>query len=76
MQIDNRNYEVYTNNDLIAIHKPPSTFREIIILARSIKLNRKQLSIVLTLSGMKHPVSFKWNIIYFLSRINFSIFFF
>lgn len=26
MQIDNHNYEVYTNNDLIAIHKPPSTF--------------------------------------------------
>lgn len=26
MQIDNHNYEVYTNNDLIAIHKPRSTF--------------------------------------------------
>lgn len=27
MQIDNHNYEVYTNNDLIAIHKLRSTFR-------------------------------------------------
>lgn len=34
MQIDNHNYEVYTNNDLIAIHKPRSTVRAIIITFR------------------------------------------
>lgn len=35
MQIDNHNYEVYTNNDLIAIHKPPSTFSRELLLFRS-----------------------------------------